>query len=131
MEYITQHGTRHIYILLQILLASLFQSQNTENFILPTTNNHLFTYMRGISELIKPATIDLTDSPLQARLDHANTKNQLSNTIDSSENRQPDESTTHGNGTAYLAGDRSGDPRERPQRAQIPRAPAVTDRPEH
>jgi hypothetical protein len=28
--------------------------------ILPTTNNHLFTYMRGISELIKPATIYLT-----------------------------------------------------------------------
>jgi hypothetical protein len=47
------------------------------------------------------------------------------------ERKQPDELTTQGNGTAYLAGDRSGDPRERPQRAQIPHAPAAADRPEH
>jgi hypothetical protein len=35
-----------------------------------------------------------------------------------------------GNGITYHAKDRSGDPCERPQRAQVPHAPAATDKPE-
>jgi hypothetical protein len=45
------------------------------------------------------------------------------------ERKQPDEFTTQGNGTMYHAEDRSEDPRERPQQAQIRHTPAEADRP--